>query len=251
MVKIISANSFNINTSVVPSGTKPTNPTTHNTLLSTELQNKINSFNFAGVYQITSVSTDECLFIGASANITKRIHQHISGFLNNSDASNLQLRQHYNKFGINDFDFKVLEKYTEDEDDIRPDGLELFKREKYYIDLYEPSYNITAYNRRISNNKKYTLDRTPTEVFINSKALNIFGKPMVYPFSIDHKTGYIKAREVNKIDERRKTWTPTYVTFVDDNVDLDRGDNTNFKAKPQVKVVETVVIRKNPFGNGR
>lgn len=241
MVKIVSFNFIKTSENVVPSGNRPTTTTTHSTLISPEMLKKINSFNFSGIYGITSQATHNFLFIGGAVNIAKRLHQHITGLSLDNDATNLQLRSHYKEFGMNDFDFKVLEQVEIDD---TTDRIELFKRERYYIELYEPEYNVVAYRKKYVSQRKYTLDYEPTDIFINTKLLNEFGKPMIYSFSLDHKTGRSK-RKIGEIDERRKNMKPVYVTFENDEPLRSKGD---VKKKDNTNIEGTMVVRRNPFG---
>jgi len=244
-MKIISFNkSFNSDT-VVPSGIRPVVITAHNSIISPEMLKKINSFNFSGIYAILSNSTSDFLFIGSATNISKRIHQHITGFTLDNDASSLQLRNHYKQYGIDDFDFIILERIDNTGE---LDKISLFKKEREYIEANEPLYNVRAYRKQVTGNKRYTEDTEPTQSYYNDKILNEFGNPIVNSFSI-RKNHIRKKRIVNNIDDDRKHWKPTYVIVEDEGFIQDRGDIKKKKTPitEVANVVETIVIRKSPF----
>ena len=79
----------------------------------------------SGIYCIENLITNK-KYIGQSNNIHNRWRKHISE-LNRNSHFNDYLQNAWNKYGVNNFKFYVLE-YCE------PDKLD--EREKYYIDLY-------------------------------------------------------------------------------------------------------------------
>jgi len=246
-MKVISSNFFNKNKPLISQEFISRPSINHDSIISTEMLKKINSFLFSGIYQIESVITDEILYIGSSSNISKRLHQHITGIINRSNATHPDIIKHCDKYGIGDLNFDILEKVEiTEEDDI---GLELkmFQRLQYYLDTYEPAFNPPRKRVNTYSNKRYTKDTVITDIYINKTALNDFGNPIVNSFSLDHKTGFVKAKIGDAVDEERKNWTPTVVTFDEyGEPHMKVGDKINLKIKlpkVEIQVKETVVIR--------
>lgn len=82
----------------------------------------------SGVYKITNIITDE-FYIGSSKNIKNRWagHKCASTWIK---RPGMKLYQAFNKYGVNNFKFEVIEETNM-----------LKEREQYYIDLLKPSYN--------------------------------------------------------------------------------------------------------------
>lgn len=85
-----------------------------------------------GIYKITSKLDDEKVYIGSSVNLRKRKNHHISD-LNTKKHKNTILLNYFNKYGIENLCFKVVEFCDEEI---------LIEKEQYYIDLYNPYFNI-------------------------------------------------------------------------------------------------------------
>lgn len=245
-MKIISSDFFNKSRPLISQQYLSTPITEHSTVISTEILKKINSFTFSGIYQIESVINDEVLYIGSSINVSKRLHQHITGIVNKNNATHPDIIKHCDKYGIADLNFDILEKVEITEDDDIGLELKMFQRLQYYIDTYEPAFNPPRKRVNAYSNKRYTKDNVITDIYVN-KILNEFGNPIVNSFSLDYKTGFIKAPIGEAVDEERKNWTPTVVTFDEyGEPHMKVGDKINLKIKlPKVEipVKETVVIR--------
>ena len=94
------------------------------------------SEKICGVYQILNTSNGDC-YIGSSVDIRTRWNMHLYGFRHNKNTS-VKLRRAWYKYGENSFKFSILEIVTEDKE-------ELYKREQYYIDVFDSvdnGYNI-------------------------------------------------------------------------------------------------------------
>lgn len=210
--------------------------TEHSNIISTELLEKINSFSFIGVYQIGSKQCDEILYIGSSVDIAKRIHQIISGIINDNAASNPQLRQHCREYGIDDLDITILE--TVEFEDYNEEHLK--ERERFYITEIMPNFN-SIISKKGMISSKYSIDTIPYQVYVNSKILNEFGNSIITKSSIDYKTGLRIPRVLPPhVDEKRKNWKPSYAIydFDRDIMVITRGD---IIVKKEVVPVSTVV----------
>lgn len=82
-------------------------------------------------------------YIGKSVNIRKRIIAHKSNLnLKKSKSSNSYLINAWNKYGIDNFDYVVLEKFNEVNEKV------LKERELYWMDFYNTCENEFGYNLR-------------------------------------------------------------------------------------------------------
>jgi len=86
----------------------------------------------SGIYKIQSKRKPERIYIGSAANIHKRWIQHLSGLRHNRHG-NKRLQNHFNKYGKADFVFSIL---------IGCDECDLIVTEQFYIDAYNPWFNI-------------------------------------------------------------------------------------------------------------
>lgn len=98
--------------------------------------------DFAGVYCILN-NVNKKIYIGSSIHIKRRISEHKRALLNNRHE-NSHLQRAWNKYGENNFEFEVLEKY--DGNNIN----ELRLLEQYWMDWYKSyersrGYNISKY----------------------------------------------------------------------------------------------------------
>lgn len=88
----------------------------------------------SGVYKITNVINNKC-YVGSSQNVLRRWSEHKRELLNNRHHS-IILQRSYNKYGLTNFVFKVLEYCPIDT---------LVIREQYYLDILKPKYNILKF----------------------------------------------------------------------------------------------------------
>jgi len=84
-----------------------------------------------GIYVIIN-SINTKIYIGSSINVEKRIKRHIYELMNNKHP-NKYLQRSVNKYGINSFIFKILEKCQKED---------LLTIEQTFLDLLQPEYNI-------------------------------------------------------------------------------------------------------------
>lgn len=85
-----------------------------------------------GIYQILNTKNGK-FYIGSSKNLRKRCKTHFSNLRKNKHK-NIILQQAFNKYGIEAFNFNIIEKVE--------DFNNLINREQYYIDTLNPKYNI-------------------------------------------------------------------------------------------------------------
>lgn len=85
----------------------------------------------SGVYAIKNMITNE-LYIGSSTNFGSRRDKHLS-LLKHNKHLNHKLQESANRYGVNNFQFIVLE-FCE---------LNLKEREQHFVDLLNPVFNIT------------------------------------------------------------------------------------------------------------
>lgn len=97
--------------------------------------------NIQGIYKITNLKNNK-IYIGSSSNLKQRLRQHRS-FLKLNEHCNKHLQSSYNKYGIENFKFEILET-TEEQN--------LESKEEYYIKLFDSTNNKKGYNKRINCN---------------------------------------------------------------------------------------------------
>lgn len=93
----------------------------------------------SGIYMIKSLVHIERYYIGSAVDLNKRWYKHKLELSKNIHKNKI-LQNHYNKYGENNFKFTIIEQCKENE---------LLNREQYYIDTFNPYFNICkiAYSR--------------------------------------------------------------------------------------------------------
>jgi group I intron endonuclease len=91
----------------------------------------------SGIYQIQSKYKPKRIYIGSSCNIKRRWENHRYDLRKNKHGSS-KLQNHFNKYGINDLLFEVIELCDIDK---------LISKEQFYIDSLNPFFN----NCKIAN----------------------------------------------------------------------------------------------------
>jgi group I intron endonuclease len=86
----------------------------------------------SGIYQIQSKCKPERIYIGSTININNRWKDHFKELRRNKHHSS-KLQNHFNKYGESDLQFSVL---------LGCDKSDLLKIEQYFIDSYNPFFNI-------------------------------------------------------------------------------------------------------------
>jgi len=123
--------------------------------------------NIIAVYKIKNKITKD-LYIGGTVDYKKRIRNHRSK-LNNNIHRSLDLQNDWNKYGVNKFEFKVLEECNLED---------LNLREQYYLDNYKTKYN----KHKVSVNTK----RKISEESILAMRQSPKNKRRVYQYSLDN-----------------------------------------------------------------
>lgn len=109
---------------------------------------KINKeHQFPGIYCIINTNTLK-KYIGKSKNIYKRLHQHVYDLKNNRKEENPYLQKAWNKYGSDNFEYIILDKFTEITEDL------LSEKELYYINLFRVTDSKYGYNLRKDSNTK-------------------------------------------------------------------------------------------------
>ena len=85
----------------------------------------------SGIYKIQSIVKPERFYIGSALNIKNRWSSHLDYL--RKEKHNRILQNHYNKYGVDDLEFIILEPCL-------PEFLLI--REQYYIDFLKPYFNV-------------------------------------------------------------------------------------------------------------
>ena len=86
----------------------------------------------SAIYKIQSIVKPERIYIGSAININKRWREHLQCLKTNKHG-NGRLQNHFNKYGETDLNFSILLGCEKDD---------LLKIEQYFIDSYNPYFNI-------------------------------------------------------------------------------------------------------------
>lgn len=86
----------------------------------------------SGIYIIQSISQPHKLYVGSAVDIIRRSKRHLRELARNRHHSS-KLQNHYNKYGPVDLQFIWLEECSIPT---------LLKWEQFYINLYQPFFNI-------------------------------------------------------------------------------------------------------------
>jgi group I intron endonuclease len=89
--------------------------------------------HISGIYKILNLKNGK-FYVGSSVKLRKRFFDHRSSLLK-QNHDNSKLQNSFNKHGINNFEFIILESKIERE--------KLIEREQFYIDKLNPQYNIS------------------------------------------------------------------------------------------------------------
>ncbi len=115
----------------------------------------------SGVYKITNTINNKC-YVGSSSNIKARKNDHWCLFRKKKHP-NLHLQSSVNKYGLENFTFKVIEICVKTDITIR---------EQFWIDLLKPDYNI----RNIAMNNFGLRHTLSTKLKISVAAKNMWKK---------------------------------------------------------------------------
>jgi group I intron endonuclease len=87
----------------------------------------------SGIYQIRNLINGK-IYIGSAINLKVRKYNHFYDLKNNKHH-NIKLQRSYNKYGLDNFSFEILE-YIENKS-------KLIEREQFYFDTIKPHFNIS------------------------------------------------------------------------------------------------------------
>lgn len=137
--------------------------------------------NRIGIYCIRNIVNNH-VYIGSSVNITKRIRNHF-GYLRTGKHRNCHLQHAYDKYGECNFRFRVL-KLCETQ--------ELLQFEQYFIDLYNPEYNITHIAGRVemTDSMKHKISESMTPDIRDHISKVQKGIPRPYMLGTQHAKGH-------------------------------------------------------------
>jgi len=86
----------------------------------------------SGIYQIQSISKKK-RYIGSACHLKYRKQGHLYD-LRKQEHDNMYLQKHYNKYGVNDLMFSIIEFCSKEN---------LIKREQYWINKLNPEFNLS------------------------------------------------------------------------------------------------------------
>jgi group I intron endonuclease len=86
----------------------------------------------SAIYKIQSIINPERIYIGSAVDIKNRWGSHLCNLRKNKH-DNARLQNHYNKYGESDLSFSIL---------LGCEKVDLIKIEQYFIDSYNPFFNI-------------------------------------------------------------------------------------------------------------
>lgn len=114
------------------------------------------------IYKITNIINKK-FYIGKSQNALNRMVTHFSQLQRNNHFS-IQLQSDFNKYGIENFTFQILEKVKVDEN--------LNDRENYWIQITHASkngYNISEKKNKINTKQEIELNKLKLSIVNNWK----------------------------------------------------------------------------------
>lgn len=112
----------------------------------------------SGIYKIRNLINNK-IYIGSSINVSVRISQHKLQ-LKNKKHHNKYLQSSVNKYGIENFEYSILEYCNENE---------LLEREEYYINYYNSNNNNFGYNiESFINGRKRHSEETKKKIGIKN-----------------------------------------------------------------------------------
>ena len=131
-----------------------------------------------GIYKIQSKIKSYSFYVGSSVNITRRWREHLA-YLKKNIHYNPKIQNHYNKYGVEDFEFSVLEECSINK---------LLDREQVYIDLLEPYFNITLEVVGSPNRSK--------KVRTKDRVLKELLEVHEFPLPIDDSNKLVKSEDI-------------------------------------------------------
>jgi len=119
-----------------------------------------------GIYKIQSKVKPDRIYIGSAINISERWGDHLKKLRKNKHA-NSKLQSHYNKYKESDLQFSVL---------LSCERCDLLKTEQYFIDSYNPWFNICKNAGSVLGLKKTIESRKKQSELFRGEKHPMFGK---------------------------------------------------------------------------
>ena len=108
-------------------------------------------------------------YIGQTAwNINKRLNKHKGQLINNKHYSK-NLQEDFNKFGIDNFEFFILDEFTFSDKELLKKVL--LDMEKFYIDLWDTENDMKGYNNPRKINYKLIQCIETGQIFYGSQSI--------------------------------------------------------------------------------
>lgn len=140
----------------------------------------------SGIYKIQSTIKPERIYIGSAITISYRWSAHLSDLRKNKHP-NKKLQRHFNKYGESDLHFSIL---------LGCDKKDLIKIEQYFIDSYNPYFNICKNAGSVLGIKR----KSPSKETRLKQSLSMKGKN-----SYKHSNEQNKKTSQTMIGMKRKT----------------------------------------------
>lgn len=169
----------------------------------------------SGIYKIQSIRKPNRFYIGSSQNIPGRWKKHINE-LRRREHNNGRLQNHFNKYGERDLSFSIL---------LMCDVDDLIIHEQFFIDIYNPFFNICKiagstrgvkrgplseeHRRKISQYQKGKIvsDETRIKRSIALKGKNIWTKGMKHSDEYCAHLSELKKGNTNMLGKRHSDET--------------------------------------------
>jgi group I intron endonuclease len=166
------------------------------------------------IYKITSKITQK-IYIGSSINVGRRWSHHLWA-LRTKKHGNKHLQHHSEKYGLEDLQFSILELIEDSENGCTDEYIEfLLKKEKYYVDLLKPEFNIATVGvcpakNRIKDSKYYIYNKKEKVYIVKytlDKDMHYFGR---YAEEIDaiNRVSYLKSLTREELLLERAKYQP-------------------------------------------
>lgn len=161
-----------------------------------------------GVYRITNIKNDK-IYIGESEDIPRRWVEHITELVSNEHC-NYKLQEDFNKYGIKNFQFDVIESIIFNKVNKFKCKMTLLCREHYYINKYNSinkGYNIVDSLYDVINNKKdiFLRDKIQSQETYFSIKTFLKENPNLYKEPEEMKCNNITTKQKECIGDNKST----------------------------------------------
>jgi len=146
--------------------------------------------NIMAIYQIRSKATGK-IYVGSAMKYVYRISVHLCRLKKGLHHSKI-LQNHFNKYGIEDLEFNILEEIFNSED--------LIIREQFYIDTLKPVFNIRMIAHNQLGVKKS--EETRRKISESKRGVSIKGHPISEETKL--KLKIFNTGKVLSLEHRRK-----------------------------------------------